>query len=40
MDSWTIAEEFTLPSQGKVYPAEMKVNANIKIGRASCRERV
>ena len=38
MDSWTIAEEFTLPSKGKVYPAEKKVNANVKLRSMTTEE--
>lgn len=38
MGDWTIAEEFTLPSKGKVYPAEKKVNANIKLRSMTTEE--
>lgn len=38
MDSWTIAEEFTLPSNGKVYPADLKVNPNIKLRSMTTEE--
>lgn len=38
MDNWTIAEDFTLPSKGKVYPAEKKVNPNIKLRSMTTEE--
>ena len=36
MENWTIAEEFTLPSGGKVYSS--KVNANIKLRSMTTEE--
>ena len=38
MSDWTIAEEFTLPSKGKVYPADKKVNANVKLRSMTTEE--
>lgn len=38
MSDWTIAEDYTLPSKGKVYPAEKKVNANIKLRSMTTEE--
>jgi len=38
MSDWTIAEEYTLPSKGKVYPAEKKVNADIKLRSMTTEE--
>lgn len=36
MEDWTIAEEFTLPSKGKVY--SQKVNANVKLRSMTTEE--
>ena len=38
MDNWTLAEEFTLPSEGKIYPAEKKVNAKVKLRSMTTEE--
>ena len=38
MENWTIGEDFTLPSKGKVYPANKKVNANIKLRSMTTEE--
>lgn len=38
MSDWTIAEDYTLPSKGKVYPAEKKVNANIRLRSMTTEE--
>lgn len=36
MENWTIAEDFTLPSEGKIYPS--KVNAQIKLRSMTTEE--
>ena len=38
MDSCTLTEEFTLPSQGKVYPPEKQVNAKVKLRSMTTQE--